>query len=97
MQPTLKVLTIIDTKGDFSQVVLDRETFNAVRGANPTLPFETVRDASNRITRKFTFSNGELWSRLDRTEDKTTSVFVVRAEVAKAALIDGDKSLDFGF
>jgi hypothetical protein len=80
----MKVRTIIATIGNYSHVVVDRETFDKVNGFRPELPYTTTRDAQGRGVRVFDIDGTKLYARKDKAEGKT--VFVMNSKDAMAHL-----------
>lgn len=70
----MKVRTIIATIGNYSHVVVDRETFEQVNGFRPQLPYTTTRDAQGRGVRVFDIDGAKLYARKDKEEGKTVFV-----------------------
>ncbi len=92
--PALVVTTIVETTGDYSQVIVAREVFEAVVGLQPAKPFATASDKQGRPLRVFDFNGAKLYSRLNR--DTRTNVFIMKADEAKAHM-SNENSIDAEF
>ena len=80
----VKVRAILATEGDYSHVVLDRATFEAVNGFRPALPYTTTRNAQGQGVRVFTIDGVTVYSRKDK--DTKKSVFVMKTADAQRLL-----------
>lgn len=86
--PNITVLNIIDRAEGKARVILNRETFDSIKGQSPAYKnFTTETDSKGRLMRVFQFANGKLFSRLDRTPESTTSIFVMNEAEAEAAML----------
>lgn len=72
----MKVRTIVETQGEYAHVIVDRDTFEAVNGFKPALPYTTTRNASGQGVRVFTIDGVQLFARRDKESGK--SVFVMK-------------------
>jgi hypothetical protein len=97
----LKVRNIIESKGDYSHVVISRENFDAVNGFKPQMAYTTSRDAAGRGIRVFDFSGVNLFARRDKENGKT--VFIMKTTDAAERLETleqeraGEPTLAFAF
>jgi hypothetical protein len=89
----MKISRIIATIGDYSHVVVDRETFDQVNGFKPALPYTTAVDAQGRGVRVYTVDGVPLYSRKDKETGK--SVFVMRSLDAAERFAPSEDALDF--
>jgi hypothetical protein len=97
---TVRQILDSDDKG-YSRVILGYDTFQALRGANPDVPFETKTASNGERVRKFTVATDEndqavhVWSLYRRDEEgMATTFFFMLKEVAKDYL-ESEQSLEF--
>ena len=101
MESQLKVRSIIESKGDYSQVVVSRDVFDAVKGFKPVMAYETSRDAAGRGVRIYDFGSAKLFARRDKESGKT--IFVMDTQEAAGHLEtleqerSGEPTLEFAF
>ena len=102
MKPdTIKVRTIISTVGDFSQVVVDADTFKKVQGLNPAIPHLTARNQQGKGVRIFDIAGIKLYVRYDK--EARRSIMVMQKKDAEAKLLtleaerSGEPALAFSF
>jgi hypothetical protein len=91
----MKVRTILATTGNFSHVVVDRETFDKVNGYLPELPYTTSVDALGRGVRIYNVDGINLYSRKDKESGKT--IFILNSKDAAKLLEDREDALEFSF
>ncbi len=97
----LKVRTIISTVGEFSQVVVDAESFKSISGLRPTLPYTTARNQQGKGVRVFDFGGTKLYARYDKEARRT--IFVMQKADAEKHLTTleseraGEAAIGFSF
>lgn len=75
LAPTkVAVRNIFEVQGDYARVSVDNETFNAIRGMTPSLPYTTSRNASGQGIRIFNIGGVVLMSRYDKETRKTNFI-----------------------
>lgn len=85
----LVIREVIETKGDYSQVVVSRDVFDVTKGFRPELPYTTTRNSAGQGVRVFEFDgNRQLFVRFDKEAGRT--VFVTQKDTAQETL----KTLD---
>lgn len=65
------VRNIFSTQDGFSRISVDNETFNAVRGVVPTIPYTTSRTQDGRGVRIFDIDGTKVYSIYDKENRKT--------------------------
>jgi hypothetical protein len=76
------VRKIISTVGDYSRVTLDSETFRAVQGFKPELPYKAMGTADGKGVRVFDLDGVEIMSAYDG-EARKTMFFMKNSDASK--------------
>ena len=92
------VRRIFETDGNYSQVSVDSETFNKVRGLSPEIkPSSTGRNRAGKGIRVFDINDVKLMSQYDKDSRKTSFVMLTAEAEAYHQPLDEGVPFDFEF
>lgn len=88
----MKVRNIFEVSNEFAVVSVDSETFNAVRGVSPELPYTTSRTMDGKGVRIFEIDGVNLMSIYNKETKKTRFVMNQKEALAKLETLEDERS-----
>ena len=93
----LIVRKIFNTKNNYSQVSIDKDTFNAVRGFSPIIqPTGTSHDANGNGVRIFDINGVTLYSQYNKELKKTTFTMETKQAIPLLQSVEQERASEPG-
>jgi hypothetical protein len=103
-QSSFAVRNIFESAGNnakYVKVSVDYNTFNAIKGMSPELPYTTTHDALGKGVRIFDIDGIKVMSQYDKETRKTSFIMDIDDATANLRSLDDERSdepgLDFAF